>query len=143
MRSVFVLSFLVAAVQPAHAQSEEALRAFFEGRTVVVRMEMPGSERGVDVYPGYMQPIDFPRHADRLKDYGTSIRRGEEVLITKVKVKKDLIEFQLGGGGYGTFGDDSSPSISVPLAAKTQREKNLEKDIEKTTDPVLRRKLIE
>ena len=143
MRSILALTVLVAAAQPVYAQSEEQLRSFFEGRTVVVRMEMPGSEQGVDVHPGRMQPIDFPRHADRLKDYGTSLRRGQEVLVTKVKVKKDLIEFQLGGGGYGTFGDDSSPSVSVPSAAKTQREKNLDKDIEKTTDPVARRKLIE
>jgi hypothetical protein len=51
------------------------------------------------------------------------VRRGDQVLVTKVKVKKDLIEFQLGGGGYGTFGDDASPHVNVPLAAKTQREK--------------------
>jgi hypothetical protein len=26
-------------------------------------------------------------------------------MVTKVKVKDDLIEVQLGGGGYGTSGD--------------------------------------
>lgn len=143
MRSILAVSLLVAATQPAQAQTEEQLRTFFEGKAVIVRMEMPGAQEGVDVYPGRLQPIDFPRHAGRLKEYGTAIRRGDEVLVTKVKVKKDLIEFQLGGGGYGTFGDDASSSVHVPAASKTQREKNLEKDIEKTRDPVLKRALSE
>lgn len=86
MRSVLAISLLVAATQPAQAQTEEQLRSFFEGRAVIVRMEMPGAQEGVDVYPGRLQPIDFPRHAGRLKEYGTAIRRGDEVLVTKVKV---------------------------------------------------------
>jgi len=49
--------------------------------------------------------------------------------VTKVKVKDNLIEFQLGGGGYGTFGDDASSHVSVPVAGKSVREKNLERDI--------------
>jgi hypothetical protein len=44
------------------------------------------------------------------------------VLVTKVKVKDDLIEFQLGGGGYGTFRDDASSNVFVPSASKTERE---------------------
>jgi hypothetical protein len=132
-----------APLRPARAQSEDQLRAFFEGKTIRVKIEMPGTEDGVDVYPGTAQPIDFPKHATRLKRAGTALRRGDEVLVTKVKVKKDLIEFQLGGGGYGTFGDDDSPNIYVPSASKTEREKNLEKDLEKTTDPAQRRRMRE
>src|SRR5205823_2517203 len=85
-------------------------------------------------------PIDFPKHATRLKRTGTALRRGDEVLVTKVKVKKDLIEFQLAGGGYGTFGDDDNPNVFVPAASKTEREKNLEKDLEKTTDSARNRR---
>src|SRR5216684_7649439 len=47
------------------------------------------------------------------------------VLVTKVKVK------------------DDSPNVFVPSASKTEREKNLEKDLEKTTDPTQRRKMRE
>src|SRR5882672_9531778 len=127
MRATIVLLLLAAAAapSPAVAQSEDQLRTFFEGKTVRVKIEMPGTEDGVDVYPG------------------TAHRRGDEVLVTKVKVKKDLIEFQLGGGGYGTFGDDDSPNVFVPSAPKTEREKNLEKDLEKPTDPTQRRKMSE
>ena len=65
------------------------------------------------------------------------------MLITKLRLKDDLIEFQLGGGGYGTFGDDTSPYVSAETAPKTEREKNLERDIPKTSDPVQLRKLRE
>jgi len=145
MRATIILLLLAAAATPsaALAQSEDQLRTFFEGKTVRVKIEMPGTEDGVDVYPGTAHPIDFPKHATRLKRSGTALRRGDEVLVTKVKVKKDLIEFQLGGGGYGTFGDDDSPNVFVPSAPKTEREKNLEKDLEKTTDPTQRRRMSE
>ena len=145
MRATIILLLLAAAAtpSPALAQSEDQLRTFFEGKTVRVKIEMPGTEDGVDVYPGTAHPIDFPKHATRLKRSGTALRRGDEVLVTKLKVKKDLIEFQLGGGGYGTFGDDDSPNVFVPSAPKTEREKNLEKDLEKTTNPIQRRRMSE
>jgi len=143
MRTSFALLVLVATAPPGFAQSEDQLRTFFEGKTVRVKIEMPGTEDGVDVYPGTAHPIDFPKHATRLKRTGTALRRGDEVLVTKVKVKKDLIEFQLAGGGYGTFGDDDNPNVFVPAASKTEREKNLEKDLEKTTDPARRRTMRE
>ena len=143
MRTALVLMMLGSIAQPAAAQSEARLRSFFEGSSVRVKLEMPGTSEGVDVYPERSQPIDFPRHASRLKRHGTAIRRGEEVLVTKIRLKRDLIEFQLGGGGYGTFGDDTSPHVSVPVASKSEREKNLERDIPKTTDPVQLRKLRE
>src|SRR2546422_3548885 len=143
MRTSFALLVLVATAPPPLAQSDEALRPSFEGKTVRLKTEMPGTEAGVDVYPETAPPIDFPRHATRLKRAGTALRRGDEVLVTKVKVKRDLIEFQLAGGGYGTFGDDDSPNVFVPSASKTEREKNLERDLEKTTDPAQRRRMRE
>ena len=143
MRTVLMFTMLASIAQPAAAQSEERLRSYFEGSSVRVKLEMPGSSEGVDVYPERSLPIDFPRHASRLKRFGTAIRRGEEVLVTKIRLKKDLIEFQLGGGGYGTFGDETSSYVSVPAASKSEREKNLERDIPKTTDPAQLRKLRE
>jgi hypothetical protein len=131
-----------AAASPAFAQSEDQLRPFFEGKRVIVKLEMPGSEDGVDVHPRAAQPINFPQHASRLKRFGTAIRNGDEVMVTRVKVKGDLIEFQLAGGGYGTFGDDAG-SVHVPTASKTERERNLEKEVPRVTDPALKKKLRE
>jgi hypothetical protein len=90
---------------PARAQNEAALRRAFEGQSVVLKIDMPGTSSGVNVYPGQDMPVDFPDVATKLKKYGTAIRTGDAVMITKIRVKDDLIEFQLGGGGYGTFGD--------------------------------------
>ena len=135
-RLMLVALALAPCARAAVAQSEPQLRSFFEGKTVVVRLEMPGAADGVDVYPGAAQPINFPKYADRLKRFGTAFRRGDEALITRIKVKDDLIEVQLGGGGYGTFGDDAGAWVGVPLTPKTERETNLEQDVERTTDRV-------
>jgi hypothetical protein len=125
------------------AQSEAALRDYFEGRTVNLKIAMPGTENGVDLYPGTAKPLDYPRHASRLKDYGTALTPGDPALVTKVKVKSKLIEFQLDGGGYGTSGDETSSNISVGSTPKTKREQNLEGELKRETDPVKRRAIKE
>jgi hypothetical protein len=130
-------------VPPLAAQSEAALKEHFEGRTVSTKLAMPGTEDGVDIYPGGQRPLDYSRYADRLKDHGTSIKAGEPVTVTKVKVKEKLIEFQLGGGGYGTFGDETSSNVATPATPKTKRERNLEAELKRATDPARKRAIRE
>jgi hypothetical protein len=119
------------------------LKEYFEGRTVSPKLAMPGTEDGVDVYPGSPRPLDYSRYANRLKEYGTAVRAGESVTVTKIRLKSKHIEFQLGGGGYGTFGDETSSTVSVPAAPITKREKNLEAELRRATDPARRRTLKE
>jgi hypothetical protein len=123
------------------AQDEAALRSFFEGKTVLVKLALPAAEAGVDVYPGAAPPVDYPEHAKRLKKYGIAIQAGQPALVTKVKVKGKLIEFQLDGGGYGTSGDPTDPSVPVATMPKTQREKDLEVAVKKETDPATKRRI--
>ena len=118
-------------------------REYFEGKTVTLKIAMPGTEDGVDVYPGTAKPLDFPRHASRLKEYGTALRSGDKALVTKLKVKSKLIEFQLDGGGYGTMGDETSSNVNVGSAPKTKREQNLEAQLKREQDPARRRDLKE
>jgi hypothetical protein len=125
------------------AQSESVLRDYFEGKTVSPKLALPGTENGVDIYPGTARPLDYPKYASRLKANGTAIKPGEPVTVTKIKVKSDHIEFQLGGGGYGTFGDETSSNVSTAAAPKTKREKNLEADIQRETDPARKRAMKE
>ena len=134
---------LAAAAAPLAAQSEAALKEHFEGQMVTPRLAMPGTEDGVDVYPGTARQLDYSRYADRIKDYGTAIRAGEPVTVTKIKVKSKHIEFQLGGGGYGTFGDETSTNVNTAEAPKTRREKNLEADLKRETDPAKKRAIKE
>jgi hypothetical protein len=126
---------------PAIAQNEQALKSYFEGNRVTLRLDMPGTSDGVDVQADAGRAVDYQRYRNDLKRYGTAIRAGESVSVTLVKVKKDLIEFQLGGGGFGTFGDDTSTSVTMRLVDKSEREKSLEKRVREEDDRDRRREL--
>ena len=138
---VLVPVLLLALAAPAAAQSEADLKAYFEGKRVTLHLDMPGDSDGVDVHADAKRAIDFGRYRDALKRYGTAIRAGDSTVVTLVKVKKDLIEFQLGGGGFGTFGDDTSTSSNLPLLETSSRERDLEKRIKDEDDRDRRRRL--
>lgn len=138
------LAFLcLLAAAPLHAQSEAELKQYFEGKRVTLKIAMPGTEEGVDVYPGTDRPLDYPRYAERLKNNGTAIESGDDAMITKIRVKSKHIEFQLDGGGYGTMSDETSTSVPVANAEKSKREKNLEGELKREKDPVKRREIKE
>src|SRR4051812_16365856 len=99
MRPFALAAVAVLAAVPAFAQSEAHLKGFFEGKKVPVLIDMPANESGIDVRPGVEPVLDYATYGDRIKTYGVAVPEGQAILITKVKVKKDLIEFQLGGGG--------------------------------------------
>ncbi len=144
MKNVLILLFLATnafAQTPRGAQAD--LEQFFEGRKVKVKIDMPATKYGIDVWPTRNPQMNFDDYAKRLKQFGTSVHEGDSLLITKVKVKKDLIEFQLGGGGFGTAGDDSSTYVSTNSPDKTRREKDLERDLKTVTDPAQKKKMKE
>ncbi len=145
MRNTWRLAILALGLiaAPLQAQSEEALRRHFEGKRVTLKIAMPGTEAGVDVYPGTDRPLDYPRYAERLKDNGTAIRAGDDAMITKIRVKSRHIEFQLDGGGFGTMSDETSTSVHVAATPKSKREKNLEGELKREKDPVKRRQIKE
>jgi hypothetical protein len=125
---------------PAAAQTEAQLKQAFEGQYVVVRMEMPATHKGVDLNPAREPSVDFSSYSARVREFGVALREGDRVLVTSVRVKKKNIEFHLGGGGYGVWGDDSG-SVYVPSAEKSRREKDLEKRIKDERDPERRRRM--
>jgi len=125
----------------AAAQNPDALSNFFEGKQVVVKIDMPGTQKGVEIYPERPQPLDAKSYGDRLKQFGVSLQKGDTTMVTKVKVNKDNIEFQLGGGGFGTAGDNSDTSVHFTPADKSDREKELENQLNNETDPDRRRSL--
>jgi hypothetical protein len=87
MRPLFFLLALSVTAAPLGAQSEAALRDFFEGHIVTLKQAMPGTQEGVDIYPGTARPLDYQKYASRLKEHGTAIRSGESAMVTKVRVK--------------------------------------------------------
>ena len=121
------------AATTAAAQDEAALKQAFEGRRVTLKMDMPATSAGVDVYPQTERPIDYRKYGERISGFGTSIKQGETAIVTLVKLKKDLIEFQLGGGGY----DAGNGYVAPEYIAKSNREKQLEKDVKASTRALL------
>lgn len=61
-------------------------------------------------------------------------------MITKIKVKDKHIEFQLGGGGYGTAGDETG-TITAQTTSKSRRERDLERRLKDETDERTRRRI--
>lgn len=133
--------FLFAGLSGATAQNPDALSPYFEGKQVTVKIDMPGTQKGVDIYPNRQPPLDAKSYGDRLKQFGVSLQRGDTVMVTKVKVNKDNVEFQLGGGGFGTAGDNSDTSVHFTSSDKSNREKDLENQISNESDPDKRRSL--
>jgi hypothetical protein len=120
--------------------AEAFLKRFFEGHTVVVRVDMPATTGGIDVYPERENPLDYATAADHLRASGVAVREGDRITVTRVKVKDDLIEFQLGGGGFSVF-KDTSGTVSIPTKGKSSLERDLERDLSNETDPHRRRQL--
>lgn len=128
---------------PARAQSEAALRAAFEGKLVSVKVGLPATSRGIDVHPLEPTAVNWREVAERIKDYGTSLKLGDQAIVTKVVVKKDShIEFQLGGGGWGTlFDSPGTGSVSTSAEGETKVERALKDSIKTATGPTRRKQL--
>jgi rRNA processing protein Krr1/Pno1 len=77
----------------ASAQNETTLRRIFEGKSVRVKVDMPGTQQGIDIHPESSIPLDFRKVADKIKRFGIGVHSGDSVMITKLHVKKKLIEF--------------------------------------------------
>ena len=82
------------------AQSATDLKQFFEGKTVTLRIDLPATKNGVNIYPERSQPFDYKEYGERLKRHGAFVRGYEVVTITKLDVKGKEIQVQL--AGYGT-----------------------------------------
>jgi hypothetical protein len=131
-------SALHAVAQPQAAAA--ALARALEGREVRLLMDMPATAAGVDLHVQREPEIDAAEHARRLADYGVAIRQGQTALVTKLKVNKKNIEFQLGGGGYGTLGDDDGLVIAK-LDEPSPRQRELERERSRTTDSQRKREI--
>jgi hypothetical protein len=121
--------------------SPSSIVSYFTGKEVVLKIDMPGSQKGVDLRYNKEVPMDWKEYSGRLKQYGAAIRKGDTARVTTVIVKNDRIEFQLDGGGFGTFGDDSDATVRAKSLEKSDYEKNLERQIANTDDPDRKRSL--
>ena len=139
--SLVVTALSSLGVRPVAAQTEEALRAAFEGKVVTVKLDMPATNKGVEVFPQQTMPVNFREVAERIKDNGVALKMGQQVMVTKVVVKREShIEFQLGGGGYGTFGDYTGSSVSASSEPESKLERALRDSIKSAPGPTTRKR---
>ena len=141
--SVCLLFALTIGLLSSKAQSsgQAVLQSYFVGKQVTLQIDMPGTQQGVDLRLDRDDPMDWKQYSSRLKQFGPAIRSGDRATVTTLVVKKNLIEFQLDGGGFGTFWDDSDTTVTPYHVGKSSYEKQLERDINNTTDPQRKRDL--
>lgn len=118
-----------------------SLEGYFKGKEVLVKLDMPGTQRGVDLKFSDSSPMNWKEYSSRIKSNGIAIHKGDVARITNFVVKKDMIELQLDGGGFGTFGDDSSTTVSPRIDGKSDYERDLERQLDHTNDPEQRRRI--
>jgi hypothetical protein len=130
--SLVAVLALVAAALPAADPNEEALRAALVGKSLTVKIDMPASHKGVDLRFDKEEPFNVGEHFSRIKEFDVAIREGDRVPITYVKLKDDLIEIHLAGGGFNWISDKTTRSFSS--SSKSNRESDLDKRIKNETD---------
>jgi hypothetical protein len=139
--SVIFFAATIASLPCGAQGGQTSLQNYFVGRQVRVEIDMPGTQQGVDLRVERDDPMDWKGYSTRLKQFGPAIRSGDRATITTLVVKKNLIEFQLDGGGFGTFWDDTRTTVAPYQIEKSSYERQLENDIRNTTDPQKRRDL--
>ena len=115
MKKLALAALLLAPIA-GHAQNEGAVQQAFQGHTVWLKVAMPGTQLGIDIFP--QRGIPMPGSYDNLlSQYPAAYRPGDSATVTKINYKKDHIEFQLDHGGFGQFGDniDVSPVPFSPV----------------------------
>lgn len=125
----------------AQGSGQSALQSYFVGRQITLQIDMPGTAKGVDLRMDRDDPMDWKQYSSRLKEFGPAIRSGDRSTITTLVVKKNLIEFQLDGGGFGTFWDDDTTTVNPYHVDKSNYEKQLERDVREASDPARKREL--
>lgn len=139
MRRLVMPALLLPFALSAGAQNEEALRSGLVGKYVTLRIDMPASHKGIDLRFDREQPLDPAENASRIREHDAAIREGDRVQVTYVKLKDDMIEVHLAGGGFNWGSDATTKSFSA--TSKSSRETELEKRIKAETDRERKREL--
>lgn len=112
------------------AQSEAALKSYFEGKYVRSKIDLPGTHDGLDLRYRQNPPFDPRTQQRRLAEWGAAVPTGTEIMVSLIRVKGKNIEFQLGGGGLN---ESASVGMSTYVSPSSY-ERDLERDIKKETD---------
>ena len=84
MNMATVLFAALLAPAPLVAQDAQSLSQFFEGKQVVVKIDMPGSQQGVDIFPQKDGMLDAKAYGKRMKSFPIALHSGDAVMVTMV-----------------------------------------------------------
>jgi hypothetical protein len=141
VKSIVILALALITLRLGAQNDPNSIESYFTGKEVVLKLDMPGTQQGVDLLLNKDVPMNWKEYSNRIKSNGISIPKGATARVTGVVVKDDRIEFQLDGGGFGTFLDDSSTTVNAKTVDKSDYEKQLERQIANSTDDDQRRRL--
>jgi len=111
----FAVVAALLAAPPARAQVADVLRNTLEGRTVVVKIDMPATNLGVDVWPDREPPVDAAELARRKAEDGIAIPQGASYTVSKIDVSPKQIELLLGWGGAPLDKEQQLPDMGSRL----------------------------
>jgi hypothetical protein len=140
-QSVLGLALAICNLSLIAQSTPDSLANYFNGKEVVLKIDMPGTQKGVDLSFNKDNPMNWKEYSNRLKSAGVAIHKGDTARVTSFVLKSDRIEFQLNGGGFGTFLDDSDSTVNAKSVDKSDYEKQLQRQLDNTTDPDKRRQI--
>jgi hypothetical protein len=141
VKSILILALALFTLRLSGQNDPNSIQSYFTGKEVVLKIDMPGTQQGVDLRFNKDTPMNWKEYSNRIKSNGVSIPKGATARVTAVVVKDDRLEFQLDGGGFGTFLDDTNTTVSSKPLDKSDYEKQLERQIADTNDDDQKRRL--
>lgn len=88
-RTVLSIFFMAQSVFISAANDQgngAAVEAYFTGKQVVLKIDMPGTQKGVDLKFNKPSPMDWKEYSSRLKQFGAAIHKGDTVRVTSIVV---------------------------------------------------------
>ena len=99
------------------------------GAVVLIKLDMPATSHGLEVWPDRADPIAEKEYLERIKR-GIALHAGETSWVSEVRVGPKSLDILLGGGGYNYIMDaGASAAAGHGIAEKSQEQLQLETDI--------------
>lgn len=141
MNSTLLTPILLSTALFAQSGLESDLRRAYLGKPVVLKVDMPATQKGVDLRFDKGEPMNWREYSDRIKEFGVALRKGDRPTVTALVVKKNMVELQLNGGGFGTVDDISRTTVQPLPVERSGLERRLERDLAREDDPERRERL--
>src|SRR5271165_639908 len=81
-----VIAFAICALSLAAQGAPSALEGYFTGKEVQLKIDMPGTQKGVDLRFDQGSPMNWKEYSSRVKQFGAAIRKGDQARVTAIVV---------------------------------------------------------